>query len=84
MGIAWWRNAGWDEDLLALELGEFSAIDLDFDLEITGFSTAEIDGLIDGAAPEEPGDPHDDALPDLGIGPTRCQPGYIWALEPHG
>src|ERR1700709_1809611 len=36
-------NAGWDEEILAEELQGLSAIDLDFDVQITGFSTAEID-----------------------------------------
>jgi hypothetical protein len=40
-------NAEWDEELLTIELQELSACDLDFDIELTGFSTAEIDGLVD-------------------------------------
>ncbi len=38
--------AGWDRDLLAIELQELVEIDLDFDLEVTGFETAEIDLLL--------------------------------------
>ncbi len=57
-------NAGWDEDLLAEELGELLSLDLDFDIDITGFSIAEVDNLIDGAVPKEDGDPADDILPD--------------------
>jgi hypothetical protein len=34
--------AGWDEDILALELQELSALDLDFELEITGFEGAQL------------------------------------------
>lgn len=41
-------NAGWDEDTLRIELGELCAMDLSFDLDITGFSTAEID-VIEGS-----------------------------------
>ena len=33
-------NAGWDDELLALELGELK--DADFDLDLTGFDLAEI------------------------------------------
>jgi ParB-like chromosome segregation protein Spo0J len=33
------QNAGWDRELLALELGEL--IELDFDVELTGFSPLE-------------------------------------------
>ena len=50
-------NAGWDEELLAKELGALYELDLDFDVEITGFSIAEVDNLIDGLSVEEPGDP---------------------------
>ena len=34
-------NAGWNDELLALELWELK--DLDFDLELTGFDAAEIE-----------------------------------------
>jgi ParB-like chromosome segregation protein Spo0J len=37
-------NAGWDTDLLALELGELQATG--FDLSLTGFSDIEILGLL--------------------------------------
>jgi hypothetical protein len=74
-------NAGWDEELLAEELGALVEADLDFDVEITGFSIAEIDGLIEGVAPEEPGDPADDILPTEV--PARCRPGDIWRLGRH-
>jgi DNA modification methylase len=76
-------NAGWDEDLLAEELKGLLDVDLDFDVEITGFSIAEIDGLIDGLEPEEPGDPDDDVLPALDEGSTRCRVGDIWQLGRH-
>jgi DNA modification methylase len=39
------ENAGWDKELLALEFE--ALIDLDFDLEILGFSAAEIDLTIE-------------------------------------
>src|SRR5262249_44748844 len=65
-------NAGWDEELLALELKELSASDLDFDIELTGFSIAQVDHLIEGLAHEEAGDPADDILPQLNCGQPRC------------
>jgi len=76
-------NAGWDEDLLAEELGELHALDLDFDVGVIGFSIAETDNLLEGRAPEEPGDPRDDLLPSAGDVPTRCKPGDIWQLGRH-
>jgi ParB-like chromosome segregation protein Spo0J len=33
-------NAGWDPEILAIELQHLSSIDVDFDVEITGFETA--------------------------------------------
>lgn len=40
------ENAGWDREILAIELQGLLEMDLDFDLEITGFETGEIDILI--------------------------------------
>src|SRR3981189_2574966 len=40
------ENAGWDPEILAIEFQNLSVLDLSFDLEITGFDTAEIDLLI--------------------------------------
>ena len=39
-------NAGWDVDLLKLELKELVDLEIDFDLSLTGFSTGEIDVLL--------------------------------------
>src|SRR6266699_6009601 len=38
-------NAGWDRELLAIELQEL--VDLEFEVELTGFSLAEIDIVLD-------------------------------------
>jgi ParB-like chromosome segregation protein Spo0J len=51
--------AGWDRDLLAIELQGLAEIDLDFGLEVTGFETAEIDLLIGEAAERDEPDPAD-------------------------
>lgn len=40
------ENAGWDRELLALELGALK--DEGFDLELTGFGDLDLDGLFDG------------------------------------
>jgi DNA modification methylase len=76
-------NAGWDEELLALELKELSEADLEFSLDITGFSIAEVDSLIEALSPEEAGDPTEDALPNPATTPRRCRPGDIYRLGPH-
>jgi hypothetical protein len=41
-------NAGWDPGALAIELRALA--DLQFDAELTGFSVAEIELVLDGAA----------------------------------
>jgi DNA modification methylase len=76
-------NAGWDEELLTLELQELSACDLEFDIEITGFSTAEMDSLVETMKPAEQGDPADDQLPSLGREAPVSRPGDLWILGNH-
>lgn len=75
-------NAGWDEEILAEELGALLDIDLGFDIAVTGFSIVEIDHLVEGIVPEEPGNPEEDLLPDED-GPVRCHPGDLWQLGRH-
>ena len=74
-------NAGWDDEILATELGALYELDLDFDVEITGFTISEVDNLIDGLSVEEDGDPRDDQQPE--DPPARCQLGDLWQLGPH-
>lgn len=75
-------NAGWDEEMLAIELGALLTCDLDFDVNVTGFSASEIDGLIEGLSPEEDSDPRADALPADHGPPISCL-GDVWQLGPH-
>jgi len=75
--------AGWDEDLLALELEELAELDLDFDLEVIGFETAEIDLLIGTATKDVDPDPADE-LPDLDPdAPAVSRSGDLWVIGPH-
>ena len=74
-------NAGWDEDLLAAELGALMSADLDFDVSVTGFSIPEIENVLEAVAPEEPGAPEDDLSPDEA--PRRVCSGDIWQLGQH-
>lgn len=73
------ENAGWDADLLRVELGELMALDLDFSIEITGFETPEIDILMDvsepSAAPEIAEEPSSE--------PPVSQQGDLWLLGGH-
>lgn len=70
-------NAGWDLDLLASELSELATLDVSFDLTLTGFSTGEIDVLLDDGQ-----DPDDDEIPAVSATP-RTRPGDIWELGAH-
>lgn len=76
-------NAGWDPELLALEMQEL--IDLEFDLELTGFSLAEIDLVIDTAAGADPGAVGDEALDRVEpvSGPPVTRLGDLWQLGHH-
>jgi ParB-like chromosome segregation protein Spo0J len=51
-------NAGWDREVLAIELQ--GLIDLGFDVEATGFALGEIEVILDEAAEGAPNDPMDD------------------------
>jgi ParB-like chromosome segregation protein Spo0J len=75
-------NAGWDQDLLALELQEL--IDMDFEVELTGFSLAEIDLTLDAAREASPNGHNDtaDIIPAIGEQPV-CRSGELWELERH-
>ena len=75
-------NAGWDNELLAIELQ--GLLDDDFDVDLTGFSIAEIDFIIEDAESANPdtGDPTDDEVPDL-AGPAVTRMGDLWLLGRH-
>src|SRR5918993_1899179 len=49
------QNAGWDRDVLAIELQ--ALIDIEFDVELTGFSLAEVDLLIEEVRESSPAAP---------------------------
>src|SRR5215207_3645416 len=70
-------GAGWDLDLLKVELAELSTLDLEIDLTVTGFSSGELDVLLGGNE-----DPDDDAIPPVPAEP-RTKPGDIWRLGDH-
>lgn len=71
------QGAGWDLDMLRIELGDLGTIDLGFDITVTGFETGEIDALLNGNA-----DPDDDVIPALPSEP-RTNAGDIWVLGDH-
>ncbi|MGB8028327.1 MAG: site-specific DNA-methyltransferase [Terracidiphilus sp.] len=74
-------NSSWDERLLGEQLKALSELELDFDLEVTGFETAEIDVLIDGLETINEPDP-DDRLPAIETSAVSAT-GDLWQLGKH-
>jgi hypothetical protein len=70
-------NAGWDDDLLKIELGDLQAFD--FDLGLIGFSADEIAGL---TFDKNAGLTDPDDTPDAPATPVS-EPGDVWLLGKH-
>lgn len=68
------EESDWIEDLLNAELLELKS--LDFDLQLTGFSSRELAAMLDQPNPEE------DEIPPVPIAPTS-RLGDLWLLGPH-
>ena len=70
-------NAGWDVEILRLELEEIGSLDVDFDLSLTGFASGEIDVVLKAA-----NDPDEEIIPAVPAEP-RAKLGDIWVLGEH-
>ncbi|MET0085272.1 MAG: DNA methyltransferase [Sedimenticola sp.] len=74
--------ADWDNEILAIELQSLLDIDTEFDIDVIGFETAEIDMLIQDVPSDV--DPKD-TLPELDEDiPIVSQQGDRWQLGDHG
>ena len=73
-------NAGWDANLLAIELQHLLTLENDFDITLTGFEIPEIDLILEEAA--NPSD-EDDVLDPERAGPSITQSGDLWLLGKH-
>lgn len=71
--------AGWDKDLLRLELGSILEEVPDFDLEITGFDGGELEALL---AAIEKGDAAEEVVPEV-QGQVISETGQVWVLGKH-
>lgn len=71
-------NAGWDDELLALEIADLK--DADFDLDLLGFTDEELNRLTAEELPE--GLTDEDATPEPPAEPVT-QPGDIWLCGKH-
>jgi len=77
-------NAGWDVEILTREFEELAVLlpelNLDLDLQITGFEAAEIDLIIADQSTSE-----DEIEDDVYLEDAICisKPGYLWQLGEH-
>lgn len=71
-------NAGWDEDMLALEIKELSMEG--FDVSLTGFDDVELSGLLVESTDE--GLTDEDEVPEVPANPLT-KPGDVWILGGH-
>jgi len=76
------EKAGWDKELLVIELQ--GLIELDVDIELTGFDMAEIDVILEDAR-EASGGPSgpEDNVPNHSPGPAVTQTRDLWSLGKH-
>lgn len=77
------EDAGWDENLLKIELESLQ--DMDFDLELTGFDLDDIDSILN---PETSGGAEDDEFNETSVEtelkkPTITRIGDLWHLGRH-
>lgn len=77
----WPEQAVWDFELLEDHFRKL--IEVDFDVELTGFSTGEIDLMFDGAAATGASDAGDDLQELANAGPTVTRQGDLWELGRH-
>lgn len=69
--------ASWDAEALRAEFTELLTIDPQIDLQLTGFSTGELDIAISDSEDLE------DEVPPPEAGPSVTRPGDLWILEKH-
>ncbi|CAB1367215.1 Methyltransferase [Denitratisoma oestradiolicum] len=74
------ENAGWDEELLRLELAELQ--EADFDLALTGFDADELLEIMAGEETTTEGNTDEDAAPEVPITPVS-KPGDVWIMGQH-
>lgn len=71
-------NAGWDDELLRLELGELDG--MGFDMELIGFDADELAALMPEEIPPALAD--EDAAPEVQDEPVT-KPGDVWIMGKH-
>ena len=74
------ENAGWDDELLRIELAELQ--ESDFDLALTGFDADELLDILAGEETTTEGQNDEDAAPEVPETPVS-QPGDVWICGKH-
>jgi len=76
------EKGGWDRETLAIELQ--GLIDVDFDVELTGFEVPEIDVIFEDAdAAQAESDGPEDDIPEPRADACITRPGDVWVLGKH-
>ena len=76
------EKAGWDKQLLAIELQ--CLIDLDVEIELTGFEMPEIDIILEDAREADGASSGpEDSVPQHSSGPAVTRTGDLWLLGNH-
>jgi DNA modification methylase len=76
------EKAGWDKQLLAIELQYL--IDLDVEIELTGFEMPEIDIVLEDAREADGASTGpEDCVPQYSSGPAVTRSGDLWLLGNH-
>lgn len=73
-------NAGWDDELLALEIKDLQEVD--FDISLLGFEDAELEKIMAAVAEEVTGLTDEDAVPETPEEPVT-KPGDVYQLGKH-
>lgn len=73
-------NAGWDEEMLALEMKELE--ESDFNLDILGFSEDELKELENFGEPQTDAKSEEDEIPEAPVEPITKR-GDVWILGEH-
>lgn len=73
-------NAGWDDEMLRLEIGDLQ--EAGFNLDLLGFDSAELDALLADVGDDEAEQGDADAAPEARPEPIS-KPGDVWVLGQH-
>jgi hypothetical protein len=75
-------KAGWDREILAIELQ--ALVDMDFEIELTGFEMAEVDFILDEATEiNQAALLPEDSVPELSARRPITKPSDLWLLGAH-